>query len=73
VRVDFLSPGLRDLSRRFPAVASLPDERRRFIQAISPVTVEIVNQSLIGQFVNYKFIFSGARFSLAIGFHITLV
>jgi hypothetical protein len=65
----FLFQGLRDFPSRFPAVAQLPNKRRRLIQTMRPVTIAIVNEYLVGQFVNYKTVFSGTRINLAIGFH----
>jgi hypothetical protein len=67
--VGVLSQGLRYLLRQIPAIAPLPNKRRCLIQTMGPVTIEIINQQLVRQLLNYQPIFSGARFCLVVGFN----
>jgi hypothetical protein len=41
--------GACDLLSRVAAIASVPNQGRRLIQAMGAVTIKIVNQGLIGQ------------------------
>lgn len=45
--------GFGNLGGRFAAVALLPNKRRRFVQTVGPITIQIVNKQFIGQLVNY--------------------
>jgi hypothetical protein len=52
-RVQFDLQATGDFRRGCPAVAMTPDECGRAVQAMSLVTIEIVNQNFIRQILNY--------------------
>lgn len=56
----------RDLFRRGAAITASPDQRRSMIEAMSPITIEIVNEGFVGQSLDDQPFFSRARLSLVI-------
>ena len=61
-----LSERARDLFRRAATITASPDQRRRLIEAMGPITIEIVNQGFVGECLHDKALFSRARLSLVI-------
>jgi len=62
------APGQRlgDLLGRGAAIAASPDQRRSLVEAMSPITIEIVNEGFVGECLHDEALFSRARFSLVI-------
>jgi len=56
----------RDLFRRGATITAHPDQRRSLIEAMSPITIEIVNESFVGECLHDKALFSRPRLSLVI-------
>ena len=61
-----LSESARDLFRRGATITASPDQRRGLIEAMSPITIEIVNEGFVGECLHDEALFSRARFSLVI-------
>jgi hypothetical protein len=61
-----LSKRARDLFRRVATITAPPDQRRSLIQAMSPITIEIINKSFVGQCLHDQAFFSRAGFILVI-------
>lgn len=64
-----LSESARDLFRRGATIAASPDQRRSFVEAMSPITIEIVNESFVGKCLHHQALSSRARLSLVIWLH----
>jgi hypothetical protein len=59
-----------DLFRRSATVTAPPDQRRSLIEAMSSITIEIINESFVRKCLHDEPLFSRARFSLVIGLHV---
>jgi len=44
----------------------LPDERGRFVQAVSLMIFEVINQYLVGRFLNYQILATRPRQRLVV-------
>jgi len=60
--IQIIRDGARDLPGRTAAITTVPNQRRRLIQAMRQITIKIVNERLVGQGLDYQPFFSGSRF-----------
>ncbi|HJU56164.1 MAG TPA: hypothetical protein VJ715_16395 [Pyrinomonadaceae bacterium] len=59
--VEFTPETPRHLRDGRPSVAALPDRRRSLVETVRLVTLQIIDQHLVGQFLNNELIRSGER------------
>ncbi|PYS75453.1 MAG: hypothetical protein DMF73_00565 [Acidobacteria bacterium] len=66
------APGKRkgNLFRSGATVTTSPDQRRSLVEAMSQITIEIVNEGFVRECLNDQPLLPGTRLSLAIGFHV---
>jgi hypothetical protein len=60
--IQIIRDGARDLPGCIVAITTVPNQGRRLIQAMRQITIEIVNERLVGQGLYYQPFFSGSRF-----------
>ena len=71
--IELLTKFPRDLCRGIPAIATLPNEGGGLIETVRAITIEIVNQHLVRQFLNHETVFASKWLPLPIFiFHVCL-